>query len=267
MSRSITHKYSTSFTLGIKTLAHKFHDPIYGIYGYVRLADEIVDSFHGYDKAQLLAEFREDTFRAIERGISTNPVIHAFQRVVHQYDIDHELIRSFLDSMEMDLHFNKYDDKMYDTYIYGSAEVVGLMCLQVFCEGDRKEYEDLQGAARSLGAAFQKVNFLRDMQSDYEERGRVYFPGMNFTTFDEDAKRLVEENIQADFDAAYAGMMRLPEGARMGVYLAYVYYQTLFKKIKQTAAEVVKQERIRVSDTEKIGLLLGTLVRKQLNIL
>lgn len=266
-SRLITKAYSTSFTLGIQTLHKRFHNPIYAIYGYVRYADEIVDTFHEHDKKLLLDRFREDTLRALDERISLNPVLHAFQLVVHQYSIEWELIDSFLRSMEMDLHYDRYDPKMYDTYIYGSAEVVGLMCLRVFCEGDKAQFDHLKASAKSLGAAFQKVNFLRDMKSDYQERGRVYFPGMNFTTFDEEAKKLVEANIQADFDDAYAGIVQLPDGARMGVYLAYIYYVSLFNKIKKTAAEVVKSERIRVSDRRKIGLLLQTYVKGSLNII
>lgn len=266
-SKLITQAYSTSFTLGIKTLDKRFHDPIYAIYGYVRYADEIVDTFHGYDKGELLERFRKETYVAINDQINLNPVLHAFQSVVRQYDIEHELIDSFLNSMEMDLYHDRYNDNLYNEYIYGSAEVVGLMCLRVFCEGDDNLYQQLKPAAKALGSAFQKVNFLRDMKSDYVERGRVYFPGMNFTTFDQEAKRTVEENIQADFDAAYIGIMNLPDGARMGVYLAYVYYLALFDKIKKTAADVVKQERIRVSDRRKIGLLVQTYVKSSLNIL
>jgi phytoene/squalene synthetase len=266
-SRLITKAYSTSFTLGIQTLNKRFHDPIYGIYGFVRFADEIVDTFHEHDKKDLLNRFREDTVRAIEEKISLNPVLHAFQMVVNQYNIEWDLIDSFLKSMEMDLFYDRYETSMYDAYIYGSAEVVGLMCLRVFCEGNDAEYDRLKASAKSLGSAFQKVNFLRDMKSDYIERGRVYFPGMNFATFDEEAKKQVEANIQADFDEAYLGIMQLPKGAQMGVYLAYIYYISLFNKIKQSAADVVKSERIRVSDRRKIGLLLQTYVKGSLNIL
>ncbi len=266
-SRLITKAYSTSFTLGIQTLDNRFHDPIYGIYGYVRFADEIVDTFHEYDKKALLARFREDTVRAVDEKISLNPVLHAFQLVVNQYHIEWDLIDAFLKSMEMDLQYDRYETNMYDSYIYGSAEVVGLMCLRVFCEGNDAEYDRLKASAKSLGSAFQKVNFLRDMKSDYTERGRVYFPGMNFATFDEEAKKQVEANIQSDFDEAYKGIMELPKGAKMGVYLAYVYYISLFNKIKQSAAEVVKSERIRVSDRRKIGLLVKTYVKGSLNIL
>jgi phytoene/squalene synthetase len=266
-SRLITKAYSTSFTWGIQTLHKRFHNPIYGIYGYVRFADEIVDTFHGHDKEDLLRRFREDTVKAIEEKISLNPVLNSFQLVVNQYNIEWDLIDSFLKSMEMDLYYDRYEASMYDTYIYGSAEVVGLMCLRVFCEGDAAMYDRLKAPAKSLGAAFQKVNFLRDMKSDYVERGRVYFPGMNFTTFDEEAKKQVEANIQKDFDDAYDGIVQLPNGARMGVYLAYIYYVSLFNKIKQTAAEVVKSERIRVSDRRKIGLLVKTYVKGSLNII
>lgn len=266
-SELITQAYSTSFTLGIKTLDKRLHAPIYGIYAYVRYADEIVDTFHDYDKSALLAKYRAETFRAIEDGISLNPVLQSFQQVVNKYDISYDLIDSFLDSMEMDLHFDRYNEGAYNQYIYGSAEVVGLMCLKVFCDGDKTLYEKLMPAAKSLGSAFQKVNFLRDLQADYVERGRVYFPGMNFSTFDEEAKVLVEDNIQADFDAAYEGIMMLPKGSKLGVYLAYVYYLTLFSKIKKSAAEVVKQERIRVSNRRKFGLLVGTYLRSSLNIL
>jgi 15-cis-phytoene synthase len=266
-SRLITKAYSTSFTLGIQTLDIRFHDAIYGIYGYVRFADEIVDTFHDHDKKALLARFREDTVRAIDEKISLNPVLHAFQLVVNQYHIEWDLIDSFLKSMEMDLYHDRYETNMYDAYIYGSAEVVGLMCLRVFCEGNDAEYDRLKASAKSLGSAFQKVYFLRDMKSDYTERGRVYFPGMNFATFDEEAKKQVEANIQADFDEAYKGIMELPKGAKMGVYLAYIYYISLFNKIKQSAAEVVKSERIRVSDRRKIGLLVKTYVKSSLNIL
>ncbi len=266
-SRLITEAYSTSFTLGIKTLDKRFHNPIYSIYGYVRLADEIVDTFHGYDKKQLLERFREETVKAIEEKISLNPVIHSFQLVVHQYNIEWELIDSFLKSMEMDLSYHRYEANMYDTYIYGSAEVVGLMCLRVFCEGDAEMYDRLKAPAKSLGAAFQKINFLRDMKSDYVERGRVYFPGMNFHTFDEEAKKELEANIQQDFDAAYQGIVKLPQGARMGVHLAYMFYVCLFNKIKKTAAEVVKSERIRVSDRRKLGLLVQSYIKSSLNLL
>jgi phytoene synthase len=266
-SKLITEHYSTSFTLGIKTLDKSYHFPIYAIYGFVRYADEIVDTFHNYNKKELLERFREDTFRAIEDKISLNPVLHSFQLVVNQYQIEHALIEAFLKSMEMDLYLSDYQQQGYETYIYGSAEVVGLMCLRVFCEGNETAYQHLKEPARSLGAAFQKVNFLRDMKSDYTERGRTYFPGVDFNDFGKNAKQLIEEDIQADFDAAYQGIMQLPAGARKGVYLAYVYYTTLFKKIKKVPASRIQEERIRVADVKKLVLLLGTYFRSSLNFL
>jgi phytoene/squalene synthetase len=266
-SKLITEHYSTSFTLGIKTLDRKFHLPIYAIYGFVRYADEIVDTFHDYDKKTLLDRFRHDTFQAIEEGISLNPILQSFQLVVRQYNIEHELIEAFLKSMEMDLYFQTYDADGYDEYIYGSAEVVGLMCLRVFCEGDCKEFDRLREPARKLGAAFQKVNFLRDLKSDFVDRGRTYFPGIDFSKFGRDAKQIIEEDIQRDFDEAYIGIMNLPRGARMGVYLAYTYYQTLFNKIKQLSASTIQNERIRVPNPQKIALLAQTYLKYRLNVI
>ncbi len=266
-SKLITQHYSTSFTLGIQTLHKKLHYPIYAVYGFVRYADEIVDTFHDYDKAKLLNRFREDTWQAIEEKISLNPVLHSFQKVVTEYNIDRELIDAFLVSMEMDLHDNEYDDSLYQKYIYGSAEVVGLMCLKVFCNGDEAEYQSLKEPARSLGAAFQKVNFLRDMKSDYQERGRVYFPGVDFTQFNNDAKKAIEADIQKDFDDAYKGIVRLPKNARAGVYLAYAYYLKLFKKIRSSSTNMVLSERIRVPDAKKIMILFSTYFKHRLNYL
>lgn len=266
-SRLITQQYSTSFTLGIKTLHRRFHDPIYAIYGFVRYADEIVDTFHEHDKAELLHHFRDDTYRAIAEGISLNPVLHAFQKVVNRYRIERELIDAFLQSMEMDLHETTYAQADYEQYIYGSAEVVGLMCLRVFCEGDEARYRHLREPARRLGAAFQKVNFLRDIRSDFYDRGRVYFPETDFATFDRLAKDRIEADIQADFDAAYAGIVQLPAGARLGVYLAYIYYLSLFKKIRKLPAAQIMKERIRIPDNQKFLLLLRTYVRHHLNSL
>ncbi|WP_040400404.1 phytoene/squalene synthase family protein [Cecembia lonarensis] len=257
-SKLITQRYSTSFTLGIKTLEKKFHLPIYAIYGFVRYADEIVDTFHDKDKKTLLQQFKKDTYEAIEQKISLNPVLHAFQLIVNQYQIDLDLIEAFLKSMEMDLDFKTYNDSKYHEYIYGSAEVVGLMCLKVFVEGNQAEYEKLREPACKLGAAFQKVNFLRDIKSDYEERGRVYFPGVDFNTFDKTAKELIEEDIQKDFDEALDGIRKLPNGAKLGVKVAYLYYQKLFDKIKGLPPETITQERIRIPNARKLSLLLGT---------
>ena len=266
-SRLITQHYSTSFTLGIKTLEAKYRLPIYAVYGFVRYADEIVDTFHDYDKAELLSSFRADTHKAIRSRISLNPVLHSFQLIVNQYGIEKDLIESFLKSMEMDLHQQEYNQYGYAEYIYGSAEVVGLMCLRVFCEGNTQMYESLKEPARRLGAAFQKVNFLRDIRSDFQDRGRVYFPGINFNSFTESAKRDIEADIQADFDAAYQGIIRLPQGAKWGVYLAYVYYKTLFKKIKKMAPSRILNERIRVPDNQKMALLVQTYFKHKLNYL
>jgi phytoene synthase len=257
-SKLITQRYSTSFTLGIRTLDKKFHLPIYAIYGFVRYADEIVDTFHDKDKKSLLDQFKSDTYESIKNKISLNPVLHAFQLIVNQYQIDLDLIEAFLKSMEMDLDFKTYNDSKYHEYIYGSAEVVGLMCLKVFVEGDQKMYDSLKSPACKLGAAFQKVNFLRDIKSDYEERGRVYFPGVDFNTFDKTAKQLVEDDIQKDFDDALDGIQRLPNGAKLGVKVAYLYYQKLFDKIKGLPAEAITQERIRLPNSRKLSLLLGT---------
>ena len=263
-SKLITQRYSTSFTLGIKTLAKKFHLPIYAVYGFVRYADEIVDTFHDQDKKTLLAQFKADTYTAIDNKISLNPVLHAFQLIVNAYQIDKDLIEAFLKSMEMDLDFKTYNDSKYHEYIYGSAEVVGLMCLKVFCEGDQKLYESLKSPACKLGSAFQKVNFLRDIKSDYEERGRVYFPGVDFNKFDKSAKELIEDDIQRDFDEALDGIRRLPSGAKLGVKVAYLYYQKLFDKIRGLAPEVITHQRIRIPNAKKLSLLLGTYVETKL---
>ncbi|MBN3521292.1 phytoene/squalene synthase family protein [Algoriphagus lutimaris] len=265
-SKLITQRYSTSFTLGIKTLDQKFHMPVYAIYGFVRYADEIVDTFHDQNKEKLLARFKKDTYEAIESGISLNPVLHAFQLVVNKYHIDQELIEAFLHSMEMDLDFKTYDDSKYNEYIYGSAEVVGLMCLKVFCEGDEAEYEKLKVPACKLGAAFQKVNFLRDIKSDYEERGRVYFPGVEFTHFDKIVKKQIEEDIQRDFDDSLIGIEQLPIGAKLGVKVAYLYYQKLFDKIKGLPAETITKTRIRIPNSKKLSLLIGTYFVNKLGI-
>ena len=265
-SRITTKSYSTSFSLGTRLLGTKFRDPIYSIYGFVRFADEIVDSFHGFDKINLLTKFRADTYEAIEAGISLNPILNSFQQVVRDYNIENELIDTFLDSMEMDLHFHTYEDALYKQYIYGSAEVVGLMCLRVFCEGNDEEYQRLKGPACSLGSAFQKINFLRDMKSDFDDRGRVYFPGVDFTQFTYEDKVLIEADIKKDFDDAYKGIIQLPKGARFGVYLAYVYYTNLFQKIKSATPAKVKQERIRVKDSKKVYLLFRSALVNRLNI-
>lgn len=265
-SQHITKRYSTSFSMGIRVFAKKYRQPIYSIYGFVRFADEIVDTFHQHDKQTLLDEFRQHTAEAIERRMSLNPVLQAFQQVVHQYGVEQHLIDAFLDSMEMDLHNSVHDQDSLDRYIYGSAEVVGLMCLHVFCP-DKAEYERLKPYAMGLGSAFQKINFLRDMKSDYEDRGRVYFPDVDFTTFNNEDKLRIEEDILADFQKGFEGIKQLPNGVRFGVYLAYVYYMSLFKKIKKATAKHVANERIRVRNRRKLFLLTTSAVRHQLNLL
>jgi phytoene/squalene synthetase len=265
-SKLITQHYSTSFSLGIKTLDKKFHDPIYAIYAFVRYADEIVDTFHDFDKATLLREFKADTYKAIEQKISLNPVLNAFQWVVNLYKIPHDLIEAFLRSMEMDLDKNLYQNESeYNEYIYGSAEVVGLMCLQVFCEGNQREYERLKPAARSLGAAFQKVNFLRDLKSDFDERGRVYFPNVNYAQFNAEVKKQIEDDIEKDFKDALKGIQELPESAKFGVYVAYVYYYKLFNKIKATQSSHLQKSRVRVPDFQKLFLMIKSYFEFRLN--
>lgn len=266
-SQLITNRYSTSFSMGIRAFDKKFRGPIYAVYGFVRFADEIVDTFHEYPKAELLQRFREETYQAIREKISLNPVLQAFQETVNTYHIEQELIEAFLDSMAMDLYYQSYEEEKYKTYIYGSAEVVGLMCLRVFCEGDNALYQRLKEPARSLGSAFQKINFLRDMASDFDERGRVYFPGVDFSNFNQHDKGRIESDIKKDFDDAYSGIVQLPQGARFGVYLAYVYYINLFKKIKNTPVSRVTKERIRVNDGRKALLLVSSALRKSLNLI
>lgn len=266
-SKLITKTYSTSFSLGIRTLNKSYHEPIYAIYGFVRYADEIVDTFHEYDKKGLLNRFKKDTYQSIEEKISLNPVLHSFQQVVNEYQIDHDLIEAFLVSMEMDLSKTDYADPDYKKYIYGSAEVVGLMCLKVFCGGDEKEYQRLLPPARHLGSAFQKVNFLRDIKSDYDERGRVYFPGVDFNKFSVQEKKQIEEDIKDEFRKAVVGIRQLPKGVRGGVYLAYIYYTVLFKKITRLSPERIKTERIRVPNFRKFMLLIKCYFLHKFNVI
>ncbi len=262
----ITQRYSTSFTLGIQTLDKKFHAPVYAIYGFVRYADEIVDTFLEHDKATLLSEFRKETYAAIDAKLSLNPVLHGFQLIVNKYEIDLALIESFFQSMAMDLDFSTYNESRYQEYIYGSAEVVGLMCLKVFVEGNEAMYQQLQRPARRLGSAFQKVNFLRDIKSDFEERGRVYFPGVSYELFDITDKSAIEKDIQQDFEEALIGISQLPDGAKLGVKVAYLYYQKLFDKIKGLSASVITKERIRIPNSQKFTLLVGTYFGSKLGL-
>jgi phytoene synthase len=266
-SKMTTQLYSTSFSLGIHFLKPKFHKPIYGIYGFVRLADEIVDSFHEYDKKSLMAKVRTDTVEAIKDRISLNPILNSFQEVVHSYQIEWELIDTFLKSMEMDLVKNQHSTDSYQQYIVGSAEVVGLMCLRVFSEGDITIYDELKPYAMKLGSAFQKVNFLRDLKADYEQLGRTYFPGVDFRQFSRQQKEAIQKDIEADFEQALTGIRQLPAGARRGVYLAYFYYQKLFLRIKNTPPELVMNARIRISDHGKISLMFQSLIRHQFDFL
>ena len=264
-SKTITQAYSTSFSLGIKTLSKELREPIYGIYGMVRLADEIVDTFHDFDKKYLLEKFKRDTFEAIEQKISLNPILYSFQKAVNRYNISLNLIEAFFKSMETDLYETAFGEDGYNEYIYGSAEVVGLMCLKVFANGDEVMYKKLEPSARALGAAFQKVNFLRDMKSDFEERGRVYFPGVDFSNFKLEAKLKIEAEVAEDFRVAYEGIKQLPTGARSGVMLAYAYYIRLFQQIKSASVCRIKETRIRVSDVEKAFLLIETLAKHQVS--
>ncbi len=266
-SKDVTKTYSTSFSLGIYFLNKKFHKSIYGIYGFVRLADEIVDSFHDYNKPQLMERLRNDTVQAIDEKISLNPLLNQFQEAVHTYSIEWELIDTFIKSMEMDLNQKEHNEDSYKTYILGSAEVVGLMCLRVFAEGDHALYNKLKPYAMSLGSAFQKVNFLRDLKADFTLLGRTYFPGIDFKQFSPIEKIRIQNEIEAEFDHALIGIKMLPSSSRGGVYLAYYYYKKLFLKIKKTPAEKVMNSRIRIPNLNKFGLMFNSLVRNQINLL
>ncbi|HEY0175284.1 MAG TPA: phytoene/squalene synthase family protein [Pedobacter sp.] len=260
-STLVTKTYSTSFSLGIRCLNKKFHNAIYSIYGFVRLADEIVDSFHDFNRHGLLEEFKSGTYRAISQKISLNPILNSFQHVVNDYAIEKELIDCFLASMEMDLEETEHSAHSYHTYILGSAEVVGLMCLRVFTENNRELYQQLKPAAMKLGAAFQKVNFLRDLKNDYHILGRVYFPGVDLTVFSEKEKREIEQDIEQDFIAALKGIKLLPRSSRFGVYVAYIYYRNLFNKIKSVSPVHILSERVRIPNSRKLSLLAGSYVK------
>ena len=264
-SKNVTQLYSTSFSMGIKLLDKKIHDAIFSIYGFVRLADEIVDTFHDYPKSEMLQEFKEETYKALDRKISVNPILHAFQMVVNKYSIDRDLIDKFLLSMEQDLNDIQYSSTGYKEYIVGSAEVVGLMCLKVFVNGDNDLYYKLEEPARKLGAAFQKINFLRDVKADYQELGRTYFPGVDLEKFTPDEKLKIEEDIQDDFECALEGIIKLPSSSRLGVYVAYRYYFSLFKKIKKVSSDRLMEERIRVPNTKKILITFESMFQNQFN--
>lgn len=265
ISELTTKSYSTSFSIGIHFLHKEIHEAIYAIYGFVRFADEIVDSFHEFDKEALLEEFKKDTYRAMEQEISLNPILNAFQFVVRKYNIDNELIDAFLHSMEMDLKKIDYSDSLYKEYIFGSAEVVGLMCLKVFTNGEASEYQKLKQMAQKLGSAFQKINFLRDCKADIEKLGRVYFPNVKGDKITESEKLEIEADIEQEFYDSLQGIKSLPENSKLGVYVAYIYYYQLLVKIKKVHANDIMQQRIRVSNFEKCILLAKAYMKYKLN--
>jgi len=267
VSRIVTEKYSTSFSLGILALKPTIRPAIYAIYGYVRLADEIVDSFHDYDKTTLLERFRNETNTALQEGISLNPILQSFQETVNRYKIDPSLIAQFLHSMEMDLYPIDYNSERYQEYILGSAEVVGLMCLQVFVEGDKATFEKLKPYAMQLGSAFQKVNFLRNLKADYQILGRTYFPNIQMHLFSPEIKHQIEAEIESEFKEALTGIKMLPASSRFGVYLAYRYYLSLFSKIKNTPADKIMSQRIRIPNSQKLSLAMRSYVHYKIAVL
>jgi len=260
-SEIATKSYSTSFSLGIKILDKRLHNPIYGIYGFVRFADEIVDSFHNYNKRELFDKYKSDTYLGINNKISLNPIINSFQEVVNKFKIDHSLIESFLDSMEMDLENQNYDDDTYKKYILGSAEVVGLMCLTIFVNGDQNKYNELKPYAMKLGSAFQKINFLRDVNDDYKTLGRTYFPEVNMENFNKSDKLKIENEIENEFTEGLKGIRMLPNTSKGGVYLAYKYYYNLFKKIKKIPAQQILEKRTRISNFRKFTILISSMIK------
>ena len=266
-SKITTETYSTSFSSAIRLLHTDLQIPIYNIYGFVRFADEIVDTFHKHDKVVLLSEFKKETFAAIHRGISLNPILQSFQETINEYHITADLTQAFFTSMEMDLNQTSYNENGYNEYIYGSAEVVGLMCLHIFCDGHKSLYNKLKPFAQSLGAAFQKVNFLRDMNADFNGLNRTYFPGCDFKNFTVSDKHKIEHDIEHDFQKAYEGILQLPLKARFGVYVAYKYYLSLFKKIKKLQPQMILEQRIRIPRYGKAMILAKASVRSKLNIL
>lgn len=266
-SKITTERYSTSFSSAIHLLHKDLRAPVYHIYGFVRFADEIVDTFHEYDKKTLLQEFKKETYTAFERGISLNPILNSFQDVVNRYNIDTELIDAFFASMESDLSNHTYDEKGYKEYIYGSAEVVGLMCLFVFCDGNKEMYLRLKPYAQALGSAFQKVNFMRDVKADSEHLKRTYFPGVDFNNFTPAMKNRIEADIEEDFRIAYEGILQLPIKAKFGVYVAYKYYLSLFKRIKRSQPAVLLEDRIRIPNYSKAFIVMRAGLRSQLNLL
>jgi phytoene/squalene synthetase len=268
-SKLVTQKYSTSFSLAVKMLSPKIRTDIYNIYGFVRFADEIVDTFHEYDKEVLMAHFEKDYYSAKAEGISLNPILNSFQQTVNRYHIPDEMVQAFLKSMKADLHKVAYTTKEeYDEYIYGSADVVGLMCLKVFVNGDDTMFDSLKDAAMRLGSAFQKVNFLRDLKDDYEVLNRSYFPNIDLGKLDAASKELIIDEIEADFEFAFSnGILNLPVEAKFGVYMAYRYYRRLLKKLHKIPSEKIMDSRVRISDPMKINLLARSYVKYKLNII
>lgn len=266
-SKITTQNYSTSFSMGILFLSKEIQTAIYNIYGFVRFADEIVDTFHDQDQKEILDEFESETKKAINRGFSINPILNSFQETVNEYKIDYDLIDQFLYSMKMDLEPQFYDQNSYEKYILGSAEVVGLMCLKVFTLGNEEQYNQLTFSAMKLGSAFQKINFLRDLKEDYQELGRTYFPNVDMSMFNNSIKKEIEKDIQTDFEEAYKGLINLPKSSRFGVYLAYKYYIRLFNKIKKLDASVILKERVRIPNEQKFALTLSSYVKHQLNLM
>ena len=267
-SKNVTNSYSTSFSLATKMLSKSIRQDIYNIYGFVRFADEIVDTFHDYDKKELLNRFIDELNYSLKNKISTNPILNSFQHTVNKYNIDYRLIDSFLISMKMDLKKIKYNsEKEYKEYIYGSADVVGLMCLKVFVSGDDETYKKLKPSAMALGSAFQKVNFLRDLNADFHDLNRTYFPNLDFKDFDDQSKMLIMEDIENDFRKALKGIYELPNNSKFGVYAAYKYYRRLLVKLKRTSYMKIKNERVRVPNYQKVDVLARSYVRYRLNIL
>ena len=267
-SKNVTKSYSTSFSLATKMLSSNIRQDIYNIYGFVRFADEIVDTFHSYNKKELFKRFVDDLNHSLKEKISLNPILNSFQKTVHKYTIDRDLINSFLKSMEQDLKKKKYESpEEYNEYIYGSADVVGLMCLKVFVSGRNDDYKKLKPYAMSLGSAFQKVNFLRDLNDDYKKLNRVYFPGVEYGTFNEDVKNNIMIDIEKDFAKALKGISMLPNNSKFGVYAAYKYYKRLLRKLERASYLQIKSERVRVPNYQKVDVLARSYVRYRLNIL
>jgi phytoene/squalene synthetase len=268
ISKLVTESYSTSFSFATSLMNAEHRSAIYAVYGFVRFADEIVDTFHSHDKEFLLNKFEKDLHSALEHKLSLNPILHSFQQVVNQYNIPYPYIEAFLNSMRADLEKKEYATKLEaDQYIYGSADVVGLMCLKIFCDGDKVSFKKLQKPAMRLGSAFQKVNFLRDLKNDAEVLGRSYFPDVDYTNFTEEAKYKVIAEIEADFDSAYLGIKRLPQDSKIAVLVAYLYYKTLLKKLKKAPANRIQETRMRISDSRKIAILLQAILTGKLRLI